>query len=119
MNNQEQVRAAHILQKHTQSRNPNDSYRKKPVTRTIEEAEKNIQQFLKQIKESQNPVQEFSKIAGEYSECMSAGRGGDLGPFGRGQMQEPFEKAAFALQVGEISQPISTDSGIHIILRLE
>lgn len=35
----------------------------------------------------------------------------------RGQMQKPFEDATFSLAVGELSQPVFTDSGVHIILR--
>lgn len=51
------------------------------------------------------------------SDCSSAKRGGDLGLFGRGAMQKPFEEAAFALKVGEMSQIVDTDSGVHIIIR--
>lgn len=49
--------------------------------------------------------------------CRSNRRGGDLGYFGRGQMQKAFEDATYALAVGELSQPVCTDSGVHIILR--
>lgn len=59
----------------------------------------------------------FAELAQKYSDCSSAKRGGDLGPFGRGAMQKPFEEAAFSLKVGELSEPIFTDSGVHIILR--
>ena len=41
----------------------------------------------------------FESLASQFSDCSSAKRGGDLGPFGRGAMQKPFEDAAFALQV--------------------
>ncbi|KAB5547531.1 hypothetical protein DKX38_010937 [Salix brachista] len=40
-----------------------------------------------------------------------------IGPFGRGQMQKPFEETTFSLKVGEISEIVDTDSGAHIILR--
>ena len=59
----------------------------------------------------------FEDLATEFSDCSSAKRGGDLGPFGRGQMQKPFEDATYALKVGELSEPVITDSGVHIIKR--
>jgi NIMA-interacting peptidyl-prolyl cis-trans isomerase 1 len=48
----------------------------------------------------------------------SAKRGGDLGVFGRGKMTPPFEEAAFALKVGQLSALVESDSGVHIILRV-
>lgn len=60
----------------------------------------------------------FKKIASEFSDCSSAKRGGDLGAFGRQQMQKPFEDAAFALKIGEMSEITETDSGLHLILRI-
>jgi NIMA-interacting peptidyl-prolyl cis-trans isomerase 1 len=64
-------------------------------------------------------VEDFNKFARERSECRSAANDGDLGFFGRGQMQKQFEDAAFALAPGEISDLVDSDSGIHIILRVE
>jgi len=109
------VRCSHILQKHLKSRNPVDSYRNKKITRTPEEALENIKQIRQFIVDE--GLDRFGLYAKEYSECRSAGNDGDLGPFGRGEMQKEFEEASFKLKIGEISQPVSTDSGIHIILR--
>lgn len=64
-------------------------------------------------------LKRFQEIAFDESDCGSHERGGDLGLFGRGQMQKPFEDASFALQVGQISELVDTDSGIHIILRVQ
>ena len=108
------VRAKHILLKHTGSRNPVDSYRNKPITRSFEEAMAGIQSILARVRAGEN----FDDIAQQISECRSAAQGGDLGNFGRGQMQKPFEDATFALSPGQISEPVVTDSGVHIILRV-
>lgn len=109
-----EIRCSHILQKHSGSRRPYDSYRNKPVTRSIEEALTNIKKFRDEIV---NKKATFEEIAKNYSECGSAAKSGDLGSFGRGQMQKSFEDAAFKLKIGELSEPVSSDSGIHIILR--
>ena len=61
---------------------------------------------------------DFVKLATDRSQAPSAPRGGDLGYFGAGQMVAPFEKAAFSLQQGEISEVVQTQFGYHII-RLE
>lgn len=59
----------------------------------------------------------FAQLAKEHSDCSSHDKGGDLGWFKRGQMQRPFEDATYSLRVGEMSDIITTDSGVHIILR--
>ena len=69
-----------------------------------------------QLLERINNGESFSKLAKEFSECPSKKRGGSLGKFSRGAMVKPFEKAAFALKVGEITpEPVKTDFGYHII----
>ena len=80
----DQVRASHILLKHTGSRNPHDSYRNKPVTRSKQEAIDGINHIRSQI----SSHEDFVRLAQEFSECRSAANGGDLGVFGRGDMQK-------------------------------
>lgn len=109
----EQVQASHLLVKHCESRRPS-SWREDQITRSKEEALDILKGYRAKI-ESKEAT--FEELAGKFSDCSSAKRGGDLGPFGRGAMQKPFEDAAFALGVGELSEPVWTDSGIHIILR--
>jgi len=57
----------------------------------------------------------FEEAAKKYSVCPSASVGGDLGYFSRGQMVPEFEKAAFSLEINEISKPVQTQFGYHII----
>lgn len=57
----------------------------------------------------------FETAASEKSTDGSAQNGGDLGYFARGQMVGPFEDAAFALKVGEVSQPVQSQFGWHLI----
>lgn len=57
----------------------------------------------------------FEDAATQYSSCPSKQAGGALGEFGRGQMVQEFEDAAFSMQVGEISAPVKTQFGYHII----
>ena len=57
----------------------------------------------------------FATMAKRYSKCPSGTQGGDLGYFERGQMVPEFEDAAFSLPVGQVSQPIKTQFGWHLV----
>ena len=61
----------------------------------------------------------FAEVAGEVSLCPSGQNGGDLGYFGRGMMVKPFEDAAFSMEVGEVSAPVETQFGWHLVKLLD
>ena len=64
--------------------------------------------------------EDFGALASAYSDDTGSGaNGGDLGWFGKGRMVAPFEEAAFSLPIGEVSEPIKTDFGYHLIEVLE
>jgi len=109
-----EVRCSHILAKHTGSRNPVSRRTNATIALSKADAVKEIEAIIVRLKA--NPEQ-FATIARERSDCGSYAQGGDLGKFGRGAMQKPFEDASFALKVGEMSGVVDTDSGIHVILR--
>ncbi len=98
----EQVKARHILVKV-----PADSD-KKVWEQAKEKASKIRQELLKGA--------DFGKLAKQYSgDPGTKDQGGDLGYFAKGRMIPEFEKAAFSLEVGQISQPVKTVFGYHII----
>ncbi|XP_063374003.1 putative peptidyl-prolyl cis-trans isomerase dodo [Cydia amplana] len=107
------VQCSHLLVKHEGSRRPS-SWREDNITRSKEEALAILSEYRQKIV---NKEVTFEELAKQYSDCSSAKRDGDLGMFKRGQMQKPFEDCAFALKIGQLSQPVETDSGVHIILR--
>ena len=67
------------------------------------------------IKSQINNFEDFQYYAKMYSSCPSGRNGGDLGCFGKGMMVKPFEEAAFNGNVGEVSDPVKTDFGYHLI----
>lgn len=99
----EQRQASHILI----GFNANASAQDKAV------AKQKAESILQQVKA--NPDR-FEKLAIENSQDTgSASRGGDLGSFARGAMVKPFEDAAFAMKVGEVSNLVESEFGYHII----
>lgn len=58
---------------------------------------------------------DFAELAMEHSLCPSKRDGGDLRFFGRGMMVKPFEDAAFDMEVGQVSEPVQTQFGWHLI----
>ena len=105
------VRASHILVKHAGSRRP-ASWRCESITLTKAEAIAKLEKIRAAVVADGS---QFEAIAAVESDCSSAKNGGDLGPFKRGAMQKPFEDASFALDVGQLSGIVDTDSGVHIV----
>ncbi len=77
------------------------------LVKTEEEASK--------LKEEIKGGKAFAQAAQEVSLCPSGRNGGDLGYFTKGQMVKEFEDAAFSMEVGEVSDPIKTQFGYHLI----
>src|SRR5262245_47927526 len=96
----ERVKAQHILFK-TQGKTPEE----------IAKIREKAQGVLERAKKGED----FGSLAKQYSEDATASSGGDLGDFGHGQMVPEFEKAAFSLGVGAISDLVQTQFGFHII----
>ena len=81
------------------------------LVKTKAEADK-----VRALLEADNTDANWAKVAKQYStDTGSKNNGGSLGNFPKGRMVKPFENAAFALKVGEISQPVKTQFGYHII----
>jgi len=75
------------------------------------------QELAQELRERLLAGEDFAALAQEHSiDRGSAVRGGDLGWFGRGVMVDVFEEAAFALEPGQLSEPVESMFGYHIIL---
>jgi peptidyl-prolyl cis-trans isomerase C len=73
--------------------------------------EQEAQNLLNQI----NSGVKFEKLAKKHSQCPSCKKGGDLGFFGRGRMVPEFDNVVFSMQKGQVSQPVKTQFGYHLI----
>ncbi|MFO7727498.1 MAG: SurA N-terminal domain-containing protein [Desulfonatronovibrio sp.] len=80
-----------------------------------EEEVEQARQKTAEIKAQLDNGKDFAELAREHSQGPSADQGGDLGTFGRGQMVPEFEEAAFDLNPGEVSDPVKTQFGWHLI----
>jgi foldase protein PrsA len=81
------------------------------LVKTKAEADK-----VRALLEADNSDANWKKVAAQYStDTGSKSNGGSLGNFPKGRMVKPFEDAAFALKVGEISQPVKSQFGYHVI----
>jgi peptidyl-prolyl cis-trans isomerase C len=97
----EEVRASHILIKLD--------------SKADEKTKLAARQKLEGIQKELLGGADFGELAKKYSEGPSAAKGGDLGFFRRGQMVPPFEKVAFALKPGEVSDIVVTRFGYHLV----
>ena len=70
-------------------------------------------QLLDEIKKGKK----FGSAAREISKCPSRKKDGSVGYFTKGMMVKEFDQVAFKLQIGEISEPVKTEFGYHIIKR--
>jgi parvulin-like peptidyl-prolyl isomerase len=101
----EQIRARHILI------TPEGQGRE-----ADEKARREAEDLLQRIRAGED----FARLAERYSDDPpTRARGGDLGFFSHGAMLEPFERAAFAMKPGEVSEPVKTEVGYHLIQVLE
>jgi peptidyl-prolyl cis-trans isomerase C len=117
----EEVRARHIListsaeeEPHTPhpGKDEKEAHGDKPKAMTKEEAKKKAQTILDRIRKGED----FAKLAEENSaDPGSKTKGGDLGYFAKGIMDPAFEKSAFSLKPGEISELVESSFGFHII----
>lgn len=100
--NDEKVKTSHILIDTT----------KLKTDAELEKAKQKIEEVKKEIDNGAD----FAEMARKYSTCPSAENGGDIGFFQRkGSIVEEFAKVAFSMEVGEISEPVKTQFGYHII----
>lgn len=97
-----EVKARHILIKLDRNASPSQ----------IEEARETAQRISEQAKQ---PGADFAELARQHSEGPTATKGGNLGYFQANRMVKPFSDAAFAMNAGDVSEPVRTRFGWHII----
>lgn len=91
-----------------------DTFKTAPTVRAshiLVDSKEQADAILAEIKDGLS----FEEAAQKYSNCPSKERGGDLGEFGRGQMVPEFEQAVFNMKANEISEPVQSQFGYHLI----
>jgi peptidyl-prolyl cis-trans isomerase C len=104
--NPEKIHTKHILIRPADSNDPNQAKA---------EAEAKAQKLLKQLQGGAD----FNDLAKQHSACPSGKNGGDLGMQAKGTFVPEFEKAAYALKPGQLSDVVQTNFGFHIIKLIE
>eukprot|EP00746_Dinoflagellata_sp_MGD_P022968 gnl/MRDRNA2_/MRDRNA2_153791_c0_seq1.p1 gnl/MRDRNA2_/MRDRNA2_153791_c0~~gnl/MRDRNA2_/MRDRNA2_153791_c0_seq1.p1 ORF type:complete len:465 (+),score=95.34 gnl/MRDRNA2_/MRDRNA2_153791_c0_seq1:3-1397(+) len=110
----------HILRKHEDVKKPT-SWRQEKITCSKAEARQFLAGLQRQFVglRGDDLRKKFEDAAREHSDCKSAKKGGDRGVFEREMMEKIFEDASFQLEVGRISDVVSTKAGEHLILRIK
>lgn len=98
----------------TEEKNPTQTAEIKEVSakHILVDSESEAKELLEKIKKNEMTFEEAAK---NHSKCPSGKDGGNLGFFGRGMMVKEFEDAAFGLDAGQISSPVKTQFGWHLI----
>ncbi|RHW71318.1 peptidyl-prolyl cis-trans isomerase [Trypanosoma brucei equiperdum] len=113
----------HVLVKHKDVRRPSSlapRNKGEKITRSRADAINLAQAILAQHKERKTwSLDEFVQVVRDFSECGSAKRDGDLGMVESGTYTEGFDTVAFSLKSGEVSAPVETELGVHLIYRVE
>ena len=86
-----------------------------PRSEAQEEFVAEARQKAIEVMEKAKAGEDFAELAKTYSDCPSKEKGGDLGAFKREDMVNPFADAAFSMAVGDISEPVRTQFGWHVI----
>ena len=106
-----EIAARHILVSFQGARHADAS-----ITRTRDEARARAEEALGRARAS---IADWNDLVAEYSDEPNGPADGDLGTFGRGRMVPSFERAAFALEVGELAGPVESPFGFHVIYRYQ